>query len=75
MYDALCDAVGSVTGKDVIERLRAESEALRGEARVLRALLSDCVAVIRTIEADDSDETERLLDLLGRIDRALEVVA
>lgn len=30
----------------------------------------DCAAVLRTIDPDDSDEAEKLADLLGAIDRA-----
>jgi hypothetical protein len=41
-----------------------------GERGVLMGLLTDCAAVLRTIDPDDSDEAERLTDLLGAIDRA-----
>jgi hypothetical protein len=32
----------------------------------------DCAAVLRTIDPDDSDEAEKLADLLGAIDGAIE---
>lgn len=40
------------------------------EHAVLLGLLTDCAAVLRTIDPDDSDEAERLADLLDAIDRA-----
>lgn len=39
-------------------------------AFVLLGLLTDCAAVLRTIDPDDSDEAEKLAALLGAIDRA-----
>ena len=44
-------------------------EELRGENAVLLGLLTDCAAVLRTIDPDDSDEADKLADLLGAIDR------
>ncbi len=44
----------------------------KGERAVLAGLLRDCAAVLRTIDPDDSDEAERLADLLGAIDGAIE---
>ena len=44
--------------------------ALEGERGVLLGLLTDCAAVLRTIDPDDSDDAEKLADLLGAIDRA-----
>lgn len=38
--------------------------------RVLLGLLTGCAAVLRTIDPDDSDEAEKLADLLAAIDRA-----
>ena len=35
-------------------------------------LLTDCAAIIKTIEGEDSDEAEKLNDLLSAIDRALD---
>lgn len=44
----------------------------KGERAVLLGLLTDCAAVLRTIDPDDSDEAENLADLLGAIDGAIE---
>ncbi len=44
--------------------------ALECERGVLLGLLTDCAAVLRTIDPDDSDEAEKLTDLLGEIDSA-----
>jgi len=52
------------------EEAAHEIERLRGENAVLLGLLSDCTAVLRTIEGEDSDEAEKLRDLLTSIDRA-----
>ena len=49
---------------------RADILELDGERGVLLGLLTDCAAVLRTIDPDDSDEAEKLADLLGAIDRA-----
>jgi len=38
----------------------------------LIGLLTDCAAVIKTIEGEDSDEAEKLRDLLAAIDRAID---
>lgn len=46
------------------------SADMKGERAVLLGLLTDCAAVMRTIDPDDSDEAEKLADLLGAIDRA-----
>jgi len=46
--------------------------ALAGENAVLIGLLTDCAAVIKTIEGEDSDEAEKLRDLLAAIDRAID---
>jgi hypothetical protein len=54
------------------EEAAQEIERLRGENAVLLGLLTDCAAVVRTIDADDSDEAEKLDELLGAIDRAQE---
>lgn len=48
----------------------AEIHNLRGVNGVLLGLLTDCAAVIRTIEPEDSHEAETLENLLGAIDRA-----
>lgn len=61
------------------EELRAQVAALEVEVReisggagVYMSLLMDCIAVLHTIDPDDSDEAEKLRDLLDAIDRALE---
>ena len=61
------------------EELRAQVAALEVEVReisggagVYMSLLVDCIAVLHTIDPDDSDEAEKLRDLLDAIDRALE---
>lgn len=46
--------------------------ALAGENAVLLGLLTDCAAVIKTIEDENSDEAENLNDLLSAIGRAIE---
>lgn len=46
------------------------SADMKGENVVLLGLLTDCAAVLRTIDPDDSDEAEKLAELLGAIDRA-----
>jgi hypothetical protein len=58
-----CDGTVGEEAADEIERLR-------GENAVLLGLLADCAAVIRTIEGEDSDEAEKLRDLLTAIDKA-----
>ena len=47
-------------------------EALEGENAVLLGLLTDCAAVLRTVDPEDDDEGEMLKSLLGAIDRAQE---
>lgn len=34
-------------------------------------LLADCIAVIRTIEGDNSDECEALAELIEKVDKAM----
>ena len=43
---------------------------IEGEHAVLLGLLTDCAAVLRTIEPGDSDEAEKLASLLSAIDHA-----
>ncbi len=52
------------------EEAAQEIERLRGESAVLLGLLTDCAAVLRTIDGEDTDEAEKLRDLLSAIDRA-----
>lgn len=51
------------------EEAAQEIERLRGENAALLGLLTDCNAVLRTIEGD---EAEKLNDLRSAIDRAQE---
>ena len=44
---------------------------LRGENAVLMGLLTDCAAVVRVVEADDTSESDALAELLRAIDHAL----
>ncbi len=52
------------------EEAAQEIERLRGEIAVLLGLLTDCAAVLRTIDGEDTDEAEKLRDSLSAIDRA-----
>ncbi len=54
------------------EEAAQEIEHLRGENAVLLGLLTDCNAVLRTIEGEDCDEAEKLNRLRSAIDRAHE---
>lgn len=74
-----CDKVDEIGRRIEGERYRlqeqiatdtAEIHTLRGESAVLLGLLTDCASVLRTIDPDNSDEAERLADLLRHIDRA-----
>lgn len=47
-------------------------EELRGENAVLAGLLRDCDEVLATIEADDSDESEKVRDLRMALAYALD---
>lgn len=53
-----------------VEQYGQMVHALSGVNAVLLGLLTDCAAVLRTIEADDDTEAEKLRDLLDAIDRA-----
>jgi hypothetical protein len=53
-----------------LEAMVTSSADMKGENVVLLGLLTDCAAVLRTIDPDDSDEAEKLAELLGAIDRA-----
>lgn len=50
---------------------RSDILELDGINAVLLGLLTDCASVLRTIDTDDSDESEKLDELLGAIDRAV----
>lgn len=49
-----------------------ESADQKGERAVLAGLLRDCDAVLATIEADDSDEAEKVRDLRMALAYALD---
>lgn len=71
-----CDPQAMATNQSPEARMFAYRDArsdileLDGERAVLLGLLTDCAAVLRTIDPDDSDEAEKLADLLGAIDSA-----
>ena len=50
-----------------LDEADAEIAELRGQAVVLRWLLADALAVLRTIEPDDTDEAERLERLCAAV--------
>ena len=47
-----------------------ELARLRGENTVLRKLLGECAAVLATLDEDDSDEAEKLAELIEAINNA-----
>lgn len=74
-----CDKVDEIGRRMEGERYRlreqiatdtAEIHGLRGERAVLLGLLTDCAAVLRTVDPEDADEALKLGDLLRAIDRA-----
>ena len=70
---AVARGLSACRGDDArLDEADAEIANLRGQAVVLLGLLIDCAAVLRTIDPDDSDEAEKLADLLEAIDRAIE---
>ena len=70
---AVVRGLSACRGDDArLDEADAEIANLRGQAVVLRRLLADCLSVLRSIEPDDTDEAERLADLLGAIDGAIE---
>lgn len=78
VMDALAAATDTLTALDAavwserqMQRMaRADVLRLDGERAVLLGLLTDCAAVLRTIDPDDSYEAGKLADLLTAIDRA-----
>ena len=59
--------------EQAVRTLAAIDEALGIDAiAVLLGLLTDCAAIIKTIEGEDSGEAEKLNDLLSAIDRAID---
>lgn len=71
LLDELMDARLQFSLRDC-ERVEAVGRRIDAEHAVLLCLLTDCAAVLRTIDPDDSDEAEKLADLLSAIDRAIE---
>lgn len=69
LLDELMDAGLQFSLRDC-ERVEAVGRRIDGEHAVLLGLLTDCAAVLRTIDPDDSEEAEKLADLLGSIDKA-----
>ena len=69
LLDELMDARLQFSLRDC-ERVEAVGRRIDGERAVLLGLLTDCAAVLRTIDPDDSDEAEKLAELLAAIDRA-----
>lgn len=68
LLDELMDARLQFSLRDC-ERVEAVGRRIDGERAVLLGLLTDCAAVLRTIDPDDSDEAEKLRELLAAIDR------
>lgn len=69
LLDELWDAGFKLSGPEC-DKVDEIGRRIDGENAVLLGLLTDCAAVLRTIDPDDSDEAEKLADLLGAIDRA-----
>ena len=70
---AVARGLAACRGDDArLDEADAEIADLRGQAVVLRRLLADALAVLRTIDADDSDEAERLESLCAAVALALQ---
>lgn len=70
---AVARGLAACRGDDArLDEADAEIAALRGEAVVLRRLLADALAVMRTVEPDDTDEAERLESLCAAVALALQ---
>jgi len=69
LLDELMDAGLQFSLRDC-ERAEAVGRRIDGERAVLLGLLTDCAAVLRTIDPEDTDEALKLGDLLRAIDRA-----
>ena len=70
---AVARGLAACRGDDArLDEADAEIAALRGQAVVLRRLLADALAVLRTIEPDDTDEAERLESLCAAVALALQ---
>ena len=70
---AVARSLAACRGDDVrLDEADAEIADLRGQAVVLRRLLAEALAVLRTIEPDDTDEAERLESLCAAMALALQ---
>jgi hypothetical protein len=69
LLDELWDAGFKLNGPEC-DKVDEIGRRIEGEHAVLLGLLTDCAAVLRTIDPGDSDEAEKLADLLSAIDRA-----
>lgn len=70
---AVARGLAACRGDDArLDEADAEIAELRGQAVVLRRLLADALAVLRTIEPDDTDEAERLESLCAAVALALQ---
>ena len=69
LLDELWDAGFKLSGPEC-DKVDEIGRRIEGEHAVLMGLLTDCAAVLRTIDPDDSDEADQLSALLGAIDRA-----
>jgi hypothetical protein len=70
---AVARGMASCRGDDArLDEADAEIAELRGQATVLRRLLADALAVMRTVEPDDTDEAERLESLCAAVAMALQ---
>ena len=70
---AVARGLAGCRGDDArLDEADAEIADLRGQAVVLRRLLADALAVLRTIEPDDTDEAERLESLCAAMALAVQ---
>jgi hypothetical protein len=69
LLDEMWDAGFKLSGPEC-DKVDEIGRRIEGENAVLLGLLTDCAAILRTIDPDDSDEAEKLAGLLGAIDRA-----
>lgn len=72
MNDPIAWMVVNSDGREAFVTADPEIAELRGQAVVLRRLLADALAVLRTIEPDDTDEAERLESLCAAVALALQ---
>jgi hypothetical protein len=69
LLDEMWDAGFKLSGPEC-DKVDEIGRRIEGENAVLLGLLTDCAAILRTIDPDDSDDAEKLAGLLGAIDRA-----